>query len=72
MSNRICNKEDNYHSIYQIIMKKKTAIEFTTSTLTFVDLNRSEKHQPSQDISLVNLGHVFGALSMIYQLFLFA
>lgn len=63
-SSRICNKEENYHSIFQIIMKKKTATEFSTSTLTFVDLNRSEKHHPSQDISLVNLGHVFGALSM--------
>jgi len=62
-ANRNATKEDNYHSIFQLFMKKKTATEFSTSTLTFVDLNRSEKHSSLQDISLVNLGHVFGALT---------
>lgn len=63
-SNSKRNKDDHLHTIYQLVIKKKFANEEQSALLTFVDLNRSEKHKESEDISLVNLGTVIGALSM--------
>lgn len=57
---------EDFHAIYQLVVKRRLPSgEEQSALLSFVDLNRAERHKQGEDVSLVNLGTVIGALSML-------
>jgi hypothetical protein len=57
---------EDFHAIYQLVVKRKPiGGDEQSALLSFVDLNRAERHKSGEDVSLINLGTVIGALSMM-------